>query len=297
MGEAEEDSKRIRKLVDDEYFDLKLYEMILKDLKDRKKRKIVEQLYEKEKRDLEALLSLSKGYKPRVSRAKLFLYYLLYKIFGLTFVVRFAESDEEKVLREYRNLLNEEDEREKRTLLKQLIRSTRRYEYMLRKRIKDERLKYLSFIALGITDGVISLIGTQAGFLGATENSLYVAISTLIVGIATSISMGAATYLQAKEMRNGVTPLKAALSSLQTYVVVTLMLVIPFLFISNPYTAFAISFLFSLFILAIFTYYTSVVNERDFLEQLKENLAVVLMALFLGFLLGKAVSIFVENPT
>ena len=295
MTDSDEDSERLRKLVDDEYFDLKLYELILKDIKDKKEKRIVERLYEKERKDLETLLRFSEGYRPRLNPIKLYFYYLLYKIFGLTFVVKFAESNEGEVVEGYQDLLRKEGKRENRARLKQLIRSTKRYEYMLRSWIKDERLKYLSFIALGITDAIISLVGTQAGFLGATEDGTYVALSTFIVGLATGISMGAATYLQAKEMKNGVKPFKAALSSVKTYGVVTLLLMLPFLIIKNPYMAFILSFIASLLILALFTYYTSVVNDRNFWKQLKENLLITMFALFVGFVLGKGASLFLED--
>ncbi len=291
----EEDSERLKRLVDDEYFDLKLYELILKDLKDKKQRRIIERLYEKEKKDYETLLSFLGDYKPRLNKIKLWLHFILYKLFGTTFAVKFTESNEDEVVESYEDLLRSEDEKEKRSTLRKLIRSTKRYEYMLRDWVKDEKLKYLSFVALGITDAVISLVGTQAGFLGATESSLYIALSTFIVGLATGVSMGAATYLQAKELKNGLNPLKAATNSFKTYLIVTTILVFPFLITRNPYLAFSAAFLLSLGIIALFSYYTAVVNNREFWAQFKESLFIVLLALAVGFLLGKAASIFVED--
>ena len=291
----EEDSERLKKLVDDEYFDLKLYELILKDLKDKKQKRIIERLYEKEKKDYETLLSFLGDYRPRLNRLKLWVHFILYKIFGTTFAVKFTESNEEEVVEGYEDLLRSEEEKEKRSTLRKLIRSTKRYEYMLRDWVKDEKLKYLSFVALGITDAVISLVGTQAGFLGATESSLYIALSTFIVGLATGVSMGAATYLQAKELKNGLNPVKAALNSFKTYLIVTTVLVLPFLLTRNPYLAFGISFLLSLGIIALFSYYTAVVNDRDFWMQFKESVVIVLLALAAGFVLGKVASIVVED--
>ncbi len=287
INEVEEDSsEHLRKLINDEYFDWKLYELILKDTRDRRKREVVEKLYEKEKRDYTLLQSLLPDYKPRLNVLKLWLYFIIYKLFGITFVIKFAESNEQEIIRGYQRILAAEKNREVRSKLKRLLRSTKRYEYLLRDWIREDRLKYLGFVALGVTDAIVSLVGTQAGFLGATGSGFLVGISTIIVGLATTISMVAATYMQAKELKNGLSPLRAAASSGITYVIVTLLLAVPYFVILNALLAFGVSLFIALITLVFFTYYVSVIDDRNFKVQLRENLTVVALATILGYALG-----------
>ncbi|NPA86502.1 MAG: hypothetical protein GXO00_00645 [Candidatus Diapherotrites archaeon] len=289
----DEDSERIQRLVNDEFFDVKLYELVISHVKNEKERRILRRLLEKERKDLEALMKLHPHVKPRLNHLKLWFYFLLYRLFGYTFVIKLAESNEEEVLNEYRRLLQEEKDGEDKKLLRRLIRSTKRYEYMLRSWIKEERLKYLSFMALGVVDGIISLMGTQAGFLGATGESLKVGVYSLIVGVATAVSMAAATFLQAKEMQNGVNPWRAMVYGGSTYLSVTALLVLPYFLFSNPYVAFMVALILSMVVLAVFTFYSSVVHEKDFWKEFRENVAVVGIAALVGFAVGSLADRFI----
>lgn len=284
--DEDDSSKHLERLIDDEFFDQRVLEEILKGVKNRRKREVVELLYEKERRDYELLQSLAPGYKPKFNRLKLWLYILMYKLFGVNFVVKHMERGEKDIIRDYEILTMKERDRKKKSKLRRLIRSTKRYEYLLRDWIKEERLKYMGFVALGMTDSIVSIIGTEAGFLGATANPLLIGLSALIVGIATGVSMGAGVYLQVKEEENDVNPVRAALAAAFTYLVLSLLLTLPYFLLRNPYIGFGIALLLSFLALGFFTYYTAVVKGQDYYKKLGETLGVVLLASVLSYGLG-----------
>lgn len=276
----------------DELFDYVLLAGVYKREKDRKVRKVIKQLMEKEKRDFEFLASLNGG-KPKLpvtARLRLWFSLLLYRVFGPSFVIKMVERNEGEILEGYRRLEEIMEDRKLKNRLRRLISSTKKYESTLRSLIKEDRLKYIAFTVLGITDGLVSLLGTQAGLVGAGVSAREIGLATLVVGIAASVSLGAASYLQARDMENAVEE-KAALTSSLSHFLVSVLLSAPFLLMPTPIAAFTISFFITILLTALLNYYVAVVKEKSFWKKFKESLVVILGALVVSYSLGNLLGV------
>jgi len=74
-----------------------------------------------------------------------------------------------------------------------------RHEHALIAQLKEKRIDYIGFIVLGLADAIVEITGVHAGFLGVTGSTLIAGVAGVIVGFSAAISMGSASYLQAKQ--------------------------------------------------------------------------------------------------
>src|SRR2546430_16478811 len=65
--------------------------------------------------------------------------------------------------------------------------------------IKENRVKYMSFIVLGLADAVVEISGIHAGSLGIYGKTELAGLAGIIAGLAASIAMASAAYAQAKQ--------------------------------------------------------------------------------------------------
>jgi len=127
--------------------------------------------------------------KVKPNRTQVWLYYLLSRIFGLTFGIKLMERGEDTAQIIYRKLASsfpravdiaeEEDEHQD-----QLIQM-----------LDEKRLNYIGSMIRGLNDALVELTGALAGFTLALQDSRLIAMAGLITGIAASMSMGGTEYL------------------------------------------------------------------------------------------------------
>jgi hypothetical protein len=91
---------------------------------------------------------------------------------------------------------------------------------------------------LGVADAIVELTGVQAGFLGVTDSPLVAGIAGLIVGVAAAISMGAASYLQARAGDVGKNPAYRGVVTGLLYMLTVIALASPYFIIKDIFTAF-----------------------------------------------------------
>lgn len=227
--------------------------------------------------------------KVKPKRHKIWLYFFLARIFGITFSLKLMERNEKKIEHVY-----EEIEKQIPSARK-IIEEEQSHENALINLIDEERLRYAGAIVLGLNDALIELTGALAGLTFAIQNPKIIALAGLITGIAASFSMSASSYLSAKADSDSGDHKKSAIFTGISYIVTVGLLVSPFLILPNPFFSLIFTILLALGIISLFNFYLSVAKEfsfkQRFLEMFVLNLIVVIISFAIGILLRKITGI------
>ena len=220
-----------------------------------------------------------KEIKPR--RARIFRYCLLARIFGFTFAVKLMEKGEEAAQSEYALLAKEVPESE-------MIRAQEEeHEKALLEILDEESLQYVGSMVLGLSDALVELAGSLAGFTFALQNNRLVALSGLIVGISATFSMASSEFLSAKsEGRDDA--LKSCSYTGTAYLVTVILLVLPYLLFRPDQLILALVTMLLIIVAIIlgFTYYTSVAKDQPFLSRFLEMTLISVGVAVLSFGVG-----------
>lgn len=221
--------------------------------------------------------------KPK--KGKIWLYFLLARIFGITFSLKLMELNEKKIEHFYQEIEKQIPSARK------IIEEEQSHENALINLVDEEKLRYAGAIVLGLNDALIELTGALAGLTFAIQNPKIIALAGLITGIAASFSMAASSYLSAKAESDSGNYKKSAIYTGIAYIVTVGLLVFPFLILSNPFFSLSFTILIAFGIISLFNFYLSVAREfsfkQRFLEMLILNLIVVIISFAIGILLRK----------
>jgi VIT1/CCC1 family predicted Fe2+/Mn2+ transporter len=213
-------------------------------------------------------------------RARIAFYMLVYRIFGVTFTLKFMERGERKAQKVYRSLLPVIPGVEK------VLLDEERHEKALIALIDEERLRYTGSIVLGLNDALVELTGTLAGLTLAFQDTRVIAMAGLITGIAAALSMGSAEYLSTKSEGEGRKPVRAATYTLIAYLITVIFLIVPYLVFSSFYLSLAVTIANAIIVIVVFTFYTSVTRDLDFRGRFLEMATISLGVAALSFLMG-----------
>jgi len=140
----------------------------------------------------------------RVSKFKVFMYSLLFRLLGLGLTLKILEVGEQEAIKLYSTLLESrdvsEDEREGvvKILEDELIHE---HEFI------DEESRFKEFInhvrdaVLGMSDGLVEVLSVSAGLAGVYGEPLSVALGGTIVGVAGALSMGIGAFSSVRAQR------------------------------------------------------------------------------------------------
>lgn len=211
----------------------------------------------------------------------------LCRLLGITFTVKFLELHEEKMVAEYKAAIPTIPP-DRRAELVKIIDEEKVEEKELIGRLREKRVSYIGFVALGLADAIVEITGVHAGFLGVTGSTLLAGISGVIVGFAAAISMGSAAYLQAKQDPEGKPGISALITG-TSYIFAVICLALPYFLIRVMLPAFVTSAVIGVVILAGFNFYGSVVFDKKFLREFTESTALMLGTALATYILGKTV--------
>lgn len=221
-------------------------------------------------------------------RLKVWKYFLISTIFGITFGIKLMERGEEKAQVTYekiskfvptaKSIVKDEDEHEK-----QLINM-----------IDEERLRYVGSMVLGLNDALVELTGALAGLTLALQNTRLIAMTGLITGIAGSLSMAASEYLSAKSEEGGKNPFKSSVYTGSAYVLTVLFLILPYLVFTNFYLCLGFTILNAVVVIFMFTFYISVAKDISFRNRFFEMALISLGIAALTFGIGFLIRIFLN---
>lgn len=272
----------------DEYFDSAVYSALSEKEQNGSRKALLQQLADTEGAHHDFWKEITGRVARKPSKFKIRLLLLMRKLAGLTFTMKFLELHEHEVVEEYKEWLPNLDG-ERRQRLNEILKDEEEHESYFMSQVDEAIVRYIGFIALGLSDAIIEITGVHAGFLGVMGSTLVAGIAGLIVGFAASISMGVAAYLKAKSERR-LSPVTSAFITSGTYLLSVILLAGPYFLTVSMITAFTVSVILAILMSVGFTFYVSVVNETNFKREVLENslllLGTAVATYFFGDLLG-----------
>lgn len=265
-----------------EYF---IYRKLANSIKDINNKKILERISNEEFEHYNLWKEYSKE-EVKPNKFKIWKYFIISKIFGITFGLKLMEKGEEKAQIKYEEIskfvpIAEEIEKDENEHEKQILNL-----------IEEEKLKYVGSMVLGLNDALVEFTGTLAGLTFALQKTSLIAMAGLIAGIAASFSMAASEYLSTKTEGEAREPLKASIYTGIAYIFTVLFLIFPYLILINPYFSLSLTIFNAIIVIFIFTFYISIAKDISFKKRFIEMISISLGIATLSFLIGFLVRIF-----
>lgn len=214
---------------------------------------------------------------------KIWFYYIVARILGITFGIKLMERGESHAQVVYEEISKVIPE------AKRIEHDEHLHEQQLIEMIEEERLKYMGSIVLGLSDALVELTGTLAGLTFALQNARLTAMAGLITGIAASLSMAASEYLSTSAEGSEQDAGRAALYTGVAYVFTVVLLIAPYLLLTNHFLALAMTMANAVAIILAFTFYVSVAKDLPFWKRFVEMTGICLGVALLSFVIGAMV--------
>ena len=270
----------IRKMQQSELTESFIYEKIAGFAKGEENRQTLLRLAKEEKAHYQIWKKYT-GEELRPEGWKVLKYTILARTLGFTFAVKLMERGEEKAQDEYEILSREVEESVA------IRHQEEEHERALLSMLDEERLQYVGSMVLGLNDALVELTGSLAGFAFALQNNRMIALSGLIVGISATFSMASSEFLAARsEGRSDA--LKSCSYTGIAYLLTVVALIAPYLiFPAGQYIPALVSMLAVVIgIIAGFTYYTSVAQDRPFKSRFFEMAGISVTVAVVSFVVG-----------
>jgi VIT1/CCC1 family predicted Fe2+/Mn2+ transporter len=254
----------------------------LADKADDKNRDVLQKIAEDELNHYNIWKGLT-GKEVKPNKFKIFKYYLIGRVFGLTFGLKLMERGEENAQEDYREMGLES------SYVDKIINEENDHEEKLLKMLDESYLKYTGSIVLGLNDALVELTGALAGFTLALKNARLIALVGLVTGIAAALSMASSEYLSTKAEGEEKSPVKASVFTGIAYIITVFLLIFPYLVFANYFVCLGVTLVVAVFIIFIFNYYISVTKDlsfrRHFLEMIILSFGVAALSFLIGYLL------------
>lgn len=262
-----------------EITDYLVYSKLATKQKDEHNRTLLEKIALDELRHYQFLEKLTKQ-KVNPNRFTVMFFFLLARIFGLTFGIKLLERGEEKQQSIYHELVGKVEG------IERLIADEEEHEKQLIDTLNEEKLKYVSSIVLGLNDALVELTGTLAGLTFALDNARTVGLAGLITGIAASLSMASSEYLSSKEEESKSFALKSALYTGVAYIFAVIFMILPYFLFATSLVSLLVTLTVVVLIIFVFNYYISVAKDYSFKKRFFEMVTISLGVAALSFVIG-----------
>jgi len=276
---SEDIKRQLLKYQRNEITEHHIYHRLAQIEKSPENRRILERIAEDEKRHYKQWKHYTDEETP-VSWTKVRIFCWIARVFGLTFSTKLMERSEVEAQQSYTDLPAEIDE------AKTIAKEEDEHENALLGMLDEERLRYIGSVVLGLNDALVELTGALAGLTLALQNTRLIALTGSITGIAAALSMAASEYLSTKTEATTQQPLKAAFYTGMTYIMTVVLLIMPYLVLSNYYISLACTLSAVVIIIALFNFYVSVAMDQPFKKRFAEMAILSLGIAGLSFLLG-----------
>ena len=268
----------IKEMQQNELTESEIYRRIAKFAKGDENKATLERLAKEERAHYEIWHGYT-GIDMKPNGFKVFKYTLIARLFGFTFAVKLMERGEGIAQEKYSRIADEVPESV------HIKEQEEEHEASLLAMLDEENLHYVGSMVLGLSDALVELAGSLAGFTFALGNTRLVALSGLIVGISATFSMASSEFLSAKsEGRNDA--LKSCLYTGTAYLLTVVALILPYLLITNPIIALSVMIGIIILIIAGFTYYTSVAQDLKFGSRFLEMSGISVGVSVISFVVG-----------
>ncbi len=280
--------EQLRKVADsslrDEYTDCMVYQALSNHERNQQFKDALKTLAETERAHYEFWKSYAPGVKVNVNRLRVDFVLLLRFLLGLTFTMKFLERHEDDVIRKYKQVADQVPPTD-RPKFDSMVKDEQEHENYLMGGIQEGRVKYMSFIVLGLADAVVEVAGIHAGSLGIYNKTELAGLAGVVAGMAASIAMATAAYAQAKQGFAG-SAQKSAIYTGVSYMITAAFLATPYFLTQYSYVALASSLIVGMVLVAMITYYDTVISGRVFTRQFGEIAAIILAASAALYIVG-----------
>lgn len=216
------------------------------------------------------------------SNYKIKKYFLIARLFGLTFGIKLMENGEKIAQVNYDKIAKSLPETQS------IKADEEKHENQLIELIDEQKLKYIGSVVLGLNDALVELTGALAGLTLAFQNARIIAMAGLITGVAASFSMGASEYLSTKTEESTKSPLRASVYTGATYILTVIFLILPYLLLENPFLSLGLTIIIAIIVIFIFNFYISVAKDISFKKRFAEmsliSLGIAALSFGIGFL-------------
>lgn len=216
---------------------------------------------------------------PKADMKKVWRFTQISRIFGVTFGIKLMERGEVHAQGSYGSFGDYPE-------LMQIANEEGEHEKELISMIDEERLNYMGSVVLGLNDALVELTGALAGFTLALNNPHLIALTGSITGIAAALSMASSEYLSTKSEGGDKSAIKASIYTGSAYLMTVVLLILPFLLLSNIFLSLGITIGTALAIIAVFNYYYSVAKDESFKHRFFEMAALSTSVAAISFLIG-----------
>lgn len=275
--------KLIKKFQLQEINGFHIYKFLAKKDKSQQNAKILDKIAEDEKKHYLVYKTFTKC-EVKASRLNIFFYKLSAILLGPTFTIKLLEKNEVDAQEAYKTIQDVPE-------IHQIIKDEERHEEELINMIEEERLNYMGSIVLGLNDALVELTGALAGLTLALRDPNLIALTGSITGIAAAFSMAASEYLSTKSEDAEKGALKASVYTGIAYIFTVVILILPFLLLTNVFISLGLTIFGAVAIIAVFNYYYSVVKDEKFIHRFSEmallSMGVALFSFGVGFVLRK----------
>ncbi len=276
---SKEDLKKVKTFQKSEITEYHIYKYIAKKEKNEKNKEILLEIAEDELRHYHIWEEIS-GVKIKPNQFLIFMYKVLIFIFGYTFALRIMEQGEEDAQESYSQIDAYHD------IVDKITKEEEEHEMQLLDLLNEDRLNYVGSMVLGLNDALVELSGTLAGLTLAFQgNTELISLSGLITGIAASLSMAASEYLSSKSEKKE-NAFKSSLYTGGAYIITVVLLVLPYLLLSNAFVALGIMLGTVVFIIFFFNLYISIAKNLNFKKRFLQMAIISLSVAALSFVIG-----------
>jgi len=273
---------KITRMQHDEITEYHIYTKLAERTKDEDNKQILKDIAEDELRHYEYWNEKTKSdIKPK--KWKIYFYYFISVIFGLTFGIKLMEKGEEEAQDKYEELIEQFDGAE------QILSDEEEHEQELLNMLEEERLTYVGSVVLGLNDALVELTGSLAGWSFALKNTRLIALTGLIMGIAASLSMGASEYLSKKANEKEEHAFKSSMYTTGAYIITVILLILPYLILDSYMYALIFTIIVAILVILVFNFYVSVAKDLNFKTRFLEMAGISLGVAVLSFLIGVVV--------
>ncbi|MBQ6811032.1 MAG: VIT1/CCC1 transporter family protein [Firmicutes bacterium] len=272
----------IRKMQQGELTESVIYEKIAKFAKGDQNKATLRRIAAEERAHYEIWKKYT-GIEMKPEKGKVMRFVTIARIFGFTFAVKLMEKGEENAQIQYDKLAEEVPESI------QIHNDEEAHEKALLEILDEERLQYVGSMVLGLNDALVELTGSLAGFTFALQNTRLIALSGLIIGISATFSMASSEFLAARS-EGRTDALKSCTYTGIAYLITVVLLILPYLLFDTASYIAALVCMLAIVVLIIagFTYYTSVAQDKPFrprfLEMAGISCGVAVISFFVGIL-------------
>lgn len=271
----------------DEYADRSVYLALARRERNQVFKKALEEIGNGEQSHYEFWKTYAPDVRVSARRPRIVVIVLLRLILGLTFTLKLLERHEGKLHERYKKL-SEYIPPADMARFQAMMDSEERQEDLLIGEIKEGRVKYMSFIVLGLADAVVEISGIHAGSLGIYGRTELAGLAGIIAGLAASIAMASAAYAQAKQGFEGSAKWSAIYTGV-SYMITAVLLALPYFLTPNMAGALGSSLVVGVVLVAAMTFYDTVISGRRFMRQFAEISGIILAASFALFIIGTVV--------